>query len=66
MSVLLPILAQPLAPGYMWLTLLLVAALALIHSLGSLRDRTAGCQHTEHQLHEIAHRLHELMSHSHH
>jgi hypothetical protein len=66
MSVLPVIWAQPLAPDYMWLTLLLVAALALLRSLGSLRDRTAECRHTEHELDEIGQRLHELISHRHH
>jgi hypothetical protein len=35
MTILLPTMAQPLTPDCIWFTLLLVVALALVHSLGS-------------------------------
>jgi hypothetical protein len=57
MTVLSPILAQPLVPDCIGLAILFLVILAFLHTLGSLRDRTAGCQHTEHQLHEVGHRM---------
>jgi hypothetical protein len=65
MSVWLPILAQPLAPDYIWFGLLLLIVLALMHGLASPGNRTAGVQHAPHYLHEAGHRLHELISHRH-
>ena len=52
MSVLLPILAQPLAPDYIWLALLLLAALACIHRPNALRGRMAEHKYTRQDLHE--------------
>lgn len=66
MNAIVPILAQPLAPDNIWFALLLVVVLAWMHSLGPLRDRTTARRHTQHHLHGIGHRLHELMTHRHH
>jgi hypothetical protein len=61
----LTILAQPLAPDYIWFALLFVAALVLMHGLAPLGSRVAARQHPQHHLHGISHRLHELIAHKH-
>jgi hypothetical protein len=66
MSVLMYILAQPLAPDNIWFVLLLAVVLALMHSLGSLRDRAATHRHAQHHLHGIGHWLQEWRMHRHH
>ena len=60
------ILAQPLAPDNIWFALLLVAALALLHGLGSLRARVIQWRRTWHPLHGISYKWHDHMTHRHH
>jgi hypothetical protein len=66
MSALLPILAQPLAPDYIWLAFLLLAAMAWMHRLDTLRGRMAGRQPAQHHLHGIGHRLRDRTAHTNH
>jgi hypothetical protein len=66
MITLLPILAQPLASDHLWPVLLFLLTLALMASLKTLGNRIAGWQHTRCHLHELSHRLHELITHKHH
>ena len=66
MTVLLAVLASPVAFDYLWPTLLLLLILILLAGLGDLISRVADWPHTPHHAHPISHRLHEFISHRHH
>jgi hypothetical protein len=66
MTVLLAILASPLALDYLGTILLLLLILALLAGLGDLVNRMADWPHTPHYEHTLGHKLHEFMSHWHH
>ena len=66
MTVLLAVLASPVAFDYLWPTLLLLLILVLLAGLGNLVNRMADWPHGPHQAHPISHRLHEFISHRHH
>jgi hypothetical protein len=66
MSVPPVILAQPLAFDCIGLAILFLVILALLHGLSPLRNDTNSRQPSQHHLHDIGHRLHELKSHRHH
>ena len=66
MTVLLAVLASPVAFDYLWPTLLLLLILASLAGLGDLISRVADWPHGPHQAHPIRHRLHEFISYWHH
>jgi hypothetical protein len=66
MTVLLDILASPLAFDYLGTILLLLLILVLLAGLGNLVNRMANWPYTPHHRHLLGHKLHEFISHWHH
>jgi len=66
MTLLLAILASPLAFDYLRTVLLLLLVLVLLAGFGNLVNRMADWPHTPHHEHTLGHKLHEFISHRHH
>ena len=62
MKVFFPILAQPLASDCIGLALLFLVILAWMHHLDALRGHMSARPDGHFPLHDIGHRLHELIS----
>jgi len=66
MIVSFPILAQPLAKDNLWCLLAFLLALAVMAGFRALGNRVAEHRKAKPHLHELSHRPHEPISHSHH
>ena len=66
MSVLLPILAQPLARDNLWPVFLFLLALAVVAGFRALGNRLTERRKTRHHLHELHRRPPEPISNEHH